>query len=55
MLAGPPEHMVEQVHELREVCGIENLIAFMDAGGLPHDKIMRSIELFCTKAMPEFH
>ena len=54
MLAGPPEHVVEQVQELREVCGIENVITFMDAGGVPHDKIMRSIELFGTKVMPEF-
>jgi alkanesulfonate monooxygenase SsuD/methylene tetrahydromethanopterin reductase-like flavin-dependent oxidoreductase (luciferase family) len=54
MLAGPPEHVVEQVHELREVCGIENFITFMDAGGVPHDKIMRSLELFGTKVMPAF-
>ena len=54
MLAGPPEHVVEQVKELREVCGIENLITFMDAGGVPHDKIMRSLELFGTKVIPEF-
>jgi alkanesulfonate monooxygenase SsuD/methylene tetrahydromethanopterin reductase-like flavin-dependent oxidoreductase (luciferase family) len=54
MLAGPPGHVVEQVQELRDVCGIENLITFMDAGGVPHDKIMRSLELFGTKVMPEF-
>ena len=54
MLAGPPEHVVEQVQELREVCGIENLITFMDTGGVPHNKIMRSLELFGTKVIPEF-
>ena len=54
MLAGPPSHVIEQVQELREVCGIENLITFMDAGGVPHDKIMRSLELFGTKVMPAF-
>ncbi len=54
MLAGPPEHVVEQVQELRDVCGIDNLITFMDAGGVPHDKIMRSLELFGTKVMPAF-
>ena len=46
--------MVEQIQELREVCGIENVITFMDAGGVPHDKIMRSIELFGAKVMPAF-
>jgi alkanesulfonate monooxygenase SsuD/methylene tetrahydromethanopterin reductase-like flavin-dependent oxidoreductase (luciferase family) len=54
MLAGPPAHVAEQVQELREVCGIENLITFMDAGGVPHDKIMQSLELFGTKVMPAF-
>lgn len=52
MLAGPPEHVIEQVQELREVCGIENLITFMDAGGVPHDRIMQSLELLGTKVMP---
>ena len=54
MLAGPPEHVVEQIQELREVCGIENVITFMDAGGVPHDKIMQSLELFGTRVMPAF-
>ena len=54
MLAGPPKHVVEQVQELREACGIENVITFMDAGGVPHDKIMQSLELFGTRVMPEF-
>ena len=54
MLAGPPEHVVEQIQELRDVCGIENVITFMVAGGVPHDKIMRSLELFGTQVMPAF-
>ena len=54
MLAGPPEHVVEQIQELREVCGIENVITFMDAGGVPHEKIMRSLEMFGTRVMPAF-
>ena len=54
MLAGPPEHVVEQIQELPEVCGIENLITSMDAGGVPHDKIVQSLELFGTRVMPAF-
>ena len=54
MFAGPPDHVIEQIHELREVCGIENIIAFMDAGGVPHDKIIRSLELFGTQVIPAF-
>ena len=54
MLAGSPEDVVEQIHQLRDVCGIEYVSTFMDAGGVPHDKIMQSIELFGTKVMPRF-
>ncbi len=52
ILAGPPDHVVEQIHKLQEQCGISYLNTFMDAGGMPHDKIMRSIELFGTKVIP---
>ena len=38
--------------EYTEATGISNVIAFMDAGGVPNDKIMQSIELFGTKVMP---
>lgn len=54
MLAGPPDHVIEQIEKLREAVGIDYLIAFMDAGGVDHDKIMSSIELFGTRVMPAF-
>ena len=54
MLAGPPELVIEQIQKLREECGIENVITFMDAGGVPHEKIMQSLELFGTRVMPAF-
>ena len=54
MLSGPPDHVVEQIHELRNVCGIENAITFLEVGGVPYSDIMRSLELFGTKGMPAF-
>ena len=54
ILAGPPDHVIEQIQELNEVCGINYLNCFMDAGGVPHEKVMRSIELMGTRVMPFF-
>jgi hypothetical protein len=34
---------------------MDDLITFMSAGGVPHDKIMQSLELFGTKVMPSHH
>ena len=49
-LAGPPGHVAEKVHELQEVCGINHLLTnFPGGGGIPHNKVMRSLELFGTK------
>ena len=54
ILAGPPDHVIKQIQELNEVCGINYLNCFMDAGGVPHEKVMRSIELMGTRVMPFF-
>ena len=54
-LAGPPDHVAEKVHELQEVCGVNHLLTnFPGGGGIPHHKVLRSLELFGTKVMPQF-
>ena len=53
-LAGPPDHVIEQIKKLQRAVGIDYLIAFMDAGGIDHHKIMSSIELLGTRVMPAF-
>jgi len=37
-----------------ETAGVDQMICFMQAGRIPHDKIMRSIELFGEKVIPAF-
>ena len=54
-LAGPPDHVAEKVHELQEFCGVNHLLTnFPGGGGIPHHKVLRSLELFGTKVMPQF-
>jgi alkanesulfonate monooxygenase SsuD/methylene tetrahydromethanopterin reductase-like flavin-dependent oxidoreductase (luciferase family) len=52
LLAGSPQFIIERIASLREVTGIDYVIGLMDAGGVPHDKIMSSLELFGTRIVP---
>ena len=54
LLVGPPEHVKEKVHELQEVCHLDNLILAYAHPGLPQKKTLRNLELFATKVMPFF-
>jgi len=54
-LAGPPDHVTEQINSLKQAFGIDYIIAFMDAGGVDHSKIMSSIELLGKEVMPAFN
>ena len=54
-IAGPPDHVVEKIQELKEITGINHLLTNMPGGGgIPNSKILRSLELFGTKVMPQF-
>ena len=53
LLVGPPEHVAERVQELVEVCGLETLLVEHAHPGIPQRLILRNIELFATKVMPD--
>jgi alkanesulfonate monooxygenase SsuD/methylene tetrahydromethanopterin reductase-like flavin-dependent oxidoreductase (luciferase family) len=50
---GDPEACI-RIIEKYEAAGVDQLICFMQAGRIPHDKIMRSIELFGEQIIPRF-
>ena len=58
LLAGSPEQVAEQIHELDEICGIDTIALWTQAAragdGLSHKKIMSSLELFAEKVLPLF-
>jgi alkanesulfonate monooxygenase SsuD/methylene tetrahydromethanopterin reductase-like flavin-dependent oxidoreductase (luciferase family) len=54
ILAGSPEDVVEQIHELDETCGLDFIGLWTQAGGLSHKKIMTSLDLFASKVAPRF-
>ena len=53
MLFGSPDRIAEQVGTLRE-SGVENLIFFVNFGGIENQKVLDSLELFAAEVMPQF-
>jgi len=50
---GDSEECIRTIRKY-EAAGVDQLICFMQAGRIPHEKIMRSIELFGDKVIPAF-
>jgi alkanesulfonate monooxygenase SsuD/methylene tetrahydromethanopterin reductase-like flavin-dependent oxidoreductase (luciferase family) len=52
IIIGTPEQCLEKILRYEEA-GIDHLLCYSQFGMLPHDKVMRSIELLGTKVIPE--
>jgi alkanesulfonate monooxygenase SsuD/methylene tetrahydromethanopterin reductase-like flavin-dependent oxidoreductase (luciferase family) len=50
---GSPDTVTRKLEEMRAM-GIGHLLCWMNFGGLPQDKIRRSMELFAREVMPHF-
>jgi len=53
ILIGDPDQMIRQM-ERYEKAGVDQLICYQQFGGLPHDKILKSIELLGKYVIPHF-
>lgn len=49
---GNPEEIVEKVLHQHEIFGHDRFLLQMSVGSIPHDKLLRSIELFATEVAP---
>ncbi len=52
-LRGTPEVVTERIRQT-QAAGIDHVFGAFGFPGLPHEKVMRSIELFATEVMPNF-
>jgi alkanesulfonate monooxygenase SsuD/methylene tetrahydromethanopterin reductase-like flavin-dependent oxidoreductase (luciferase family) len=52
LVLGNPEDVAEKIVRWREVLGIERFMLHISVGTMPHDQVMRSIELLGTKVAP---
>ena len=53
VLFGSPERIVDRVREMEEA-RVGELLCWMNFGGLPQDRVERSMRLFAEKVMPHF-
>jgi alkanesulfonate monooxygenase SsuD/methylene tetrahydromethanopterin reductase-like flavin-dependent oxidoreductase (luciferase family) len=49
---GEPSYCLERIHHLREALGVQQIMAWMNIGGMPHDKVSRSMRLFAERVLP---
>ena len=54
VLCGTPAQCVDRIGMLQEDLGITHFHVYMDLGGLDHRDVMRSLERFATKVIPQF-
>jgi alkanesulfonate monooxygenase SsuD/methylene tetrahydromethanopterin reductase-like flavin-dependent oxidoreductase (luciferase family) len=50
---GSPETVARHIEQMRQL-GIGQVMCWMNFGGLPEDKVRRSMELFAREVMPRF-
>jgi alkanesulfonate monooxygenase SsuD/methylene tetrahydromethanopterin reductase-like flavin-dependent oxidoreductase (luciferase family) len=52
LVVGSPEQVAEKILFEQELFGNQRFMAQMSIGTMPHDKVMRAIELFGTEVAP---
>ncbi len=53
VIVGDVDHCIRKVERYQRA-GLDHFIALMQADRIPHERVMRSIELFATRVMPRF-
>ena len=52
LVLGDPEQVAEKILRWKDILGISRFMLHISVGTLPHDKVLRSIELLGTKVAP---
>lgn len=53
LFMGSPDEVTEKIINVIELFGLTRFVAHLDVGGPPHRELMRTIELYGTKVIPE--
>jgi alkanesulfonate monooxygenase SsuD/methylene tetrahydromethanopterin reductase-like flavin-dependent oxidoreductase (luciferase family) len=53
VIVGDVDHVIQKVERYQKA-GLDHFIALMQADRIPHDRVMRSIELFAREVIPRF-
>jgi alkanesulfonate monooxygenase SsuD/methylene tetrahydromethanopterin reductase-like flavin-dependent oxidoreductase (luciferase family) len=49
---GEPSYCLERLQQIRDTLGAQQIMAWMNIGGMPHDKVLRSMRLFAERVLP---
>jgi alkanesulfonate monooxygenase SsuD/methylene tetrahydromethanopterin reductase-like flavin-dependent oxidoreductase (luciferase family) len=53
-IVGTPEMVADNLASLRDRLGLAGILAELNTGGLiPHERVMRSMQLLCEKVQPQ--
>jgi alkanesulfonate monooxygenase SsuD/methylene tetrahydromethanopterin reductase-like flavin-dependent oxidoreductase (luciferase family) len=52
LLVGSPETVARKIVAQHEIFGHDRFLAQMSVGPMPHDRVLRSTELFATEVAP---
>ncbi len=56
IIVGPPEAVAERLGALKEELGLDGILAEMNCGTkIPHDKVLKSLQLLSENVAPRFH
>ena len=55
-IVGTPEVVADNLASLQQQLGLSGILAELNTGGLiPHERVMRSMQLLCEKVQPRLH
>jgi alkanesulfonate monooxygenase SsuD/methylene tetrahydromethanopterin reductase-like flavin-dependent oxidoreductase (luciferase family) len=54
MLFGNPDSVARKIKWMRDELGVRYVMCWMNMGGLEHEKVLRSMQLFASEVMPRF-
>ena len=56
LIVGSPGRVTDRLLELKEKLGLDGILCEMNCGTkIPHDRVMKSLQLLCTEVMPRFN
>jgi alkanesulfonate monooxygenase SsuD/methylene tetrahydromethanopterin reductase-like flavin-dependent oxidoreductase (luciferase family) len=56
LIVGSPERVADRLLGLQETLGLDGILCEMNCGTkIPHDRVMKSLQLLCEKVKPRFH
>ena len=56
LIVGSPERVTDRLMGLQETLGLDGILCEMNCGTkIPHQRVMKSLQLLCEKVKPNFH